>query len=188
MALLVTLKVSSSLETDFRICFYPPAWRLYWPDYIWGCFSSSKVILRQPLHLPKKLLMGSMDWLMVGLTCMLHDSLCSIDTPKHVYHCVCCSKMTLLFPTCANTAVKKWCMASIPSQECRQRAHTLWLTHSQDTHILFWISAVISGLVRREENCKWTHITNKAKPGSPPKLLCTLNLWTTEAPASSVAS
>lgn len=119
------LKVSSNLVTDFRICFYSPAWLLYWPEYIWGFFSSSKVIWRQPHHLPKELLVGSVNWSTVELTCMLYDSLCSIDAPKHVYHHVCCSKMTLLFPTCANTTVKNDAWPAIPSPECRQRAHTL---------------------------------------------------------------
>lgn len=97
---------------------------LYWPGSRWAYFSSSKPTWRQPLSLPKELLVGSMDWLIVELCCVEHDSRGSVDAPKHVYHCVCCSKMTLLFPTCANTAVKDDAWPAVPSPECRQGLHT----------------------------------------------------------------
>ena len=181
-------KVSSNLETDSRICFYLPAWLLYWPEYIWGYFSSSKVIRRQPLHLPKELLVGSMDWLIVGLTRMLYDSLCSVDAPKHVYHCVCYSKMTLLFPTCANTAVKNDAWPAIPSPECRQKAHTLWLnTPKRHTHPLLNFNTHFKP-DKKERELQMNSRYQPNQTSLSPKWLCILSLWTTEAPASSVAS
>lgn len=120
-------------DSDFRICFYSPARLLYWFEYIWGYFSSSKVIQRQPPHLPMELSVGTVDWLIERLTRRLRDSLCSIDAPKHVYHCVCRSKMTLLFPHLCKYSCKKWCTASRSSPRVETRELTpsglAYLTH-----------------------------------------------------------
>lgn len=135
----VPLGFSQPWDSDFRICFYSPARLLYWSEYIWGYFSSSKVIQRQPPHLPTELSVGTVDWLIERLTRRLHDSLCSIDAPKHVYHCVCRSKMTLLLLHLCKYSCKKWCTASRPSpQSGDKRAHTLWL--SMPPHTLYRIS------------------------------------------------
>ena len=175
-------------DSDFRICFYLPAWLLYWPEYIWGYFSSSKVIRRQPLHLPKELLVGSMDWLIVGLTRMLHDSLCSIDAPKHVYHCVCCSKVTVISHLCKYSCKKM--MHGQPSLPWSvDREHTpSGLTRPRGTHTLFWISVLIFKPGKKGRELQMNSHYQQNQASLSPKLLCVLSLWTAEAPASSVAS
>lgn len=176
----VPLGFSQPWDSDFRICFYSPARLLYWSEYIWGYFSSSKVIQRQPPHLPMELSVGTVDWLIERLTRRLHDSLCSIDAPKHVYHCVCRSKMTLLLLHLCKYSCKKWCTASRPSPRVETRENTpsgLACLHTPFTEFQHLIPSLIKG----EENCKWTHITGKTKSAGlgdrrPPACACGLQM------------